>query len=78
MWTKQPYYSYTEQLLFGILHCTEVLYTFFPNYYYVIYKLLFRKQKRTSGSYTNKKVLLSRDSPCFSPLAHIGCQVLVL
>jgi len=26
-------------------------------------KLLFRKQKRTIGSYTNKKVLWSRDSP---------------
>ena len=30
-------------------------------------KLLFWKQKRTIGSYTNKKVLLSRDSPCFFP-----------
>ena len=30
-------------------------------------KLLFRKQKRTIGSYTNKKVLWSRDSPCFFP-----------
>jgi len=67
MWTKQNYYSYTEQLLFGTWHSTKVLYTFFQNYYYLIIKLLFRKQKRTIGSYTNKKVLLSRDSPCFFP-----------
>ena len=67
MWTKQNYYSYTEQLLFGTLLSTGVLYTFFENYYYLIIKLLFWKQKRTIGSYTNKKVLLSRDSPCFFP-----------
>ena len=64
MWTKQNYYSYTQQLLFGTLHFTTVLYTFFQNYYYLIIKLLFWKQKRTIGSCTNKKVLLSRDSPC--------------
>jgi len=29
--------------------------------------LLFWKQKRTIGSYTNKKVPLSRDSQCFFP-----------
>jgi len=67
MWTKQNYYSYTEQLLFGTLHSTKVLYTFFQNHYYLIIKLLFRKQKRNIGSYTNKKVLLSLDSPCFFP-----------
>jgi len=67
MWTKQNYHSYTEQLLFGTLHSTKVLCTFFQNYHYLIIKLLFRKQKRTIGSYTNKKVLLSRDSPCFFP-----------
>jgi len=67
MWTKQNYYSHTEQLIFGTLHSTRVLYTFFYNYYYLIIKLLFWKQKRTIGSYTNKKVLLSRDSPCFFP-----------
>ena len=67
MWTKQNYYSHTEQLLFGTLHFTRVLYTFFKNYYYLIIKLLFWKQKRTIKSYTNKKVLLSRDSPCFFP-----------
>jgi len=67
MWTKQNYYSYTEKLLFGTLHSAKVLYTFFQNYYYLIIKLLFRKQKRTIGSYTNKKVLLSRDSPCIFP-----------
>ena len=61
MWTKQKYYSYTE------LHFITVLYTFFKNYYYLIIKLLFWKQKRTIGSYTNKKVLWSRESPCFSP-----------
>ena len=55
MWTTQNYYSYTEQLLFGTLHFTRVLYTFFYNYYYLIIKLLFWKQKRTIGSYTNKK-----------------------
>ena len=57
MLTKQNYYSYTEQLLLGTLHFTRVLYTFFKNYYYLIIKLLFWKQKRTIGSYTNKKVL---------------------
>ena len=67
MWTKQNDDSYTEQQLFGTLHSTQVLYTFFQNYYYLIIKLLFRKQKKTLGSYTNKKVLLSRDSPCFFP-----------
>jgi len=67
MWTKQNYYSYTKQLLFGTLHSTKLLCTFFKKYYYLIIKLLFRKQKRTIGSYTNKKVLLSRDSPCFFP-----------
>ena len=67
MWTKQNYYSYTEPLLLSKLHSTKVLCTFFQNYYYLIIKLLFRKQKRTIGSYTNKKVLLSRDSPCFFP-----------
>ena len=67
MRTKQNYYSYTQQLLFGTLHFTTVLYTFFQNYYYLLMKLLFWKQKRTIGSYTNKKVLLSRDSPCFFP-----------
>ena len=67
MWTKQNYYSYTEELLFGTLHSTQVLYTFFLNYYYLIIKLLFWKQKSTIGSYINKKVLLSRDSPCFFP-----------
>jgi len=67
MWTKQSYYSYTEQLFFGKSHSTKVLCTFFQNYYYLIIKLLFRKQKRTIGSYTNKKVLLSRDSPWFFP-----------
>jgi len=67
MWTKQNYYSYTEKLLFGTLHYAKVFYTFFQNYYYLIIKLLFRKQKRTIGSYTNKKVLLSRDSPCIFP-----------
>jgi len=67
MWTKQKYYSYTEQLLFSTLHSTKVLCTFFQNYYYLIIKLLFRKQKRTIGSYTNQKVLLSRDSSCFFP-----------
>ena len=61
MWTKQKYYSYTE------LHFITVLYTFFKNYYYLIIKLLFWKQTRTIGSYTNKKALLSRDSPCFFP-----------
>jgi len=65
MWTKQNYYSYTEHLLFGTLHSTKALYTFFLNYYYLIIKLLFWKQKRAIGSYTNKKVLLSGDSPCF-------------
>ena len=65
MWTKQNYYSHTEQLIFGTLHSTRVLYTFFYNYYHLIIKLLFWKQKRTIGSYTNKKVLLSRDNPCF-------------
>ena len=29
--------------------------------------VLFWKQKRTIGSYINKKVLLSRHSPCFFP-----------
>jgi len=29
MWTTQNYYSYTEQLLFGLLHFTRVLYPFF-------------------------------------------------
>ena len=48
MWTKQNYYSYTEQLLFGTLHFTRVLYTFFQNYYYLLIKLLFWKQKRTT------------------------------
>ena len=67
MWTKQNYHFYTEQLLFGTLLCTRVLYTFIQNYYYLIIKLQFWKQKRTIGSYTNKKVLFSRDSPCFSP-----------
>ena len=67
MWTTQNYYSYTEQLLFGTLHFTRVLYTFFENYYYLIIKLLFWKQKRTIGSYTNKKVFWNRDSPCFFP-----------
>jgi len=67
MWTKQNYYSYTKQLLFGTLHSTKVLYTFLQNYYYLIIKLLFRKQKRIIGSYTNKKLRLSRDSPCFFP-----------
>jgi len=43
MWTKQNYYSYTKQLLFGTLHSTKVLYTFFKNYYYLIIKLLFWK-----------------------------------
>ena len=64
MWTKQNYYSYSEQLLFGTLHSTEVLFTFFKT---TIIKLLFWKQKRTYWIITNKKVLLSRDSPCFSP-----------
>ena len=32
-----------------------------------IFKLLFWKQKRTIGSYTNKKLLLSRDSLCSFP-----------
>jgi len=67
MWTKQNYYSYTEKLLFGTLHSAKVLYTFFQNYNYFIIKQLFRKQKRTIGSYTNKKELWSRDSPCFFP-----------
>jgi len=67
MWTNQNYYSHTEQQLFGTLHSTRVLYNFFKNYYYLIIKLLFWKQKRTIGSYTNKKVLLSGDSPCFFP-----------
>jgi len=67
MWTKQNYYFCTEQLLFGKLHSTKVFWTFFQNYYYFIIKLLFRKQKRTIGSYTNKEVLLSRDSLCFFP-----------
>ena len=71
--TKQNYYSYTEQLLFGTLHFTRVLYTFFENYYYLFIKLLFCKQKRTVRSYTNKKVLLSRDSPCFFP-AYLLCD----
>jgi len=65
MWTKQNYYFHTEQLLFGTLLSTRVLYTFFKNYYYLIIKLLLWKQKRTIGSYTNQKVLLNRDSPCF-------------
>jgi len=34
-------------------------------YYFLM--ILFWKQKRTIGSYTNKEVLLSRDSPCFFP-----------
>ena len=67
MWTKQNYYSHTEQLLFGTLHSTRVLYTFFKTIYYLIIKLLFWKQKRTIGSYTNKKVFLSRDGPCLYP-----------
>jgi len=67
MWTKQNYSFYTEQLLSGTLYSTKVLYTFFQNYYYLIIKLLLWKQKRTIGSYTNKKILLSRDSPCFFP-----------
>ena len=67
MWTKQNYYSYAEQPLFGTLHSTKVLYTFLQNYYYLIIKPPFPKQKRTIGSYTNKKVLLSRDNPCFFP-----------
>ena len=56
-----------RKLLFGTFHSTRVLYTFFSNNYYLIIKLLFWKQKRTIGSYTNKKVLLSRDSPFFFP-----------
>jgi len=67
MWTKQNFYSYTEQLLFGTLLSTRVLYTFLKNYYYLYIKLLFWNQKRTIGSYTNKKVLWSRDSLCFPP-----------
>jgi len=55
MWTKQNYYFYTEQLLFGTLLCTRVLYTFIQNYYYLIIKLQFWKQKRTMDHIQTKK-----------------------
>ena len=55
MWTKQNYYSYTEQLLFGKLHSTKVLCTFFQNYYYLIIKLLFRKQQKILDHIQTKK-----------------------
>jgi len=45
MWTKQNYYSYTEQLLFGTLHSTKVLYTFFQNYYYLIQSTISETEK---------------------------------
>jgi len=37
----------------------------FQNYYDLHIKLIFWKQKSTIGSYTSKKVILSRVSPCF-------------
>ena len=50
----------------------------FQNYYYLLMKLPFWKQKRTIGSYTNKKVLLSRDSPCFFPAVLLFDETLFL
>ena len=65
MWTKQNYYSHTEHYLehyFPVEYFRPFLKTtiiLLSNYYF--------GNRRTIGSYTNKKVLLSRDRPCFFP-----------